>query len=191
MRTSTKHLWTIGLSGVLLAACGYDNGGAHRDVYTTPDQSSDVAYQGSIDANATMTDINPGQGLGMMIEYTSGGTWHVMFTCDTAKTNLSCNWSIDAYTLDGSDIGGIDVQNLDSDDAVTPDPKTKSAIHYDGITTTELDEFSFQANAGNPVEFYVWLSDEPEPYRYVFWIGDGWMNKGISGPYFDLTPNSP
>ncbi len=180
----------LGVSAMLLAACSYDNGSDHHYVDSSYQGSNPPIYRAAIDADATMTDIIPGQGVGMMIEYSSGGTWHVKFTCDTSITNLSCLWSIDAQSLDGSSIGGIDVQLLDSGDVVTPG-STNDRLSYDGTTTTELDTFSFQADAGKPIGFDIWLQGEPEPNRYVFWIGDGWLNKGISGPSFDLSPNSP
>ena len=189
MRAFTKHISLLGVSATLLAACGYDNGPDYR--YVASSNQPPPIYQATIDTDATMTDLNPGQGVGMMIEYGSGGTWYVKFTCDTAKTNLSCAWSINAQSLDKSNIGGIDVQHLDSEDSVThPTPDELDVIWYDGITTTELDAFSFQADPGKPIGFDISLPGEPEPNRYVFWIGDGWLNKGISGPDFDLTPSS-
>jgi hypothetical protein len=190
MRASAKYISLLGVSATLLAACGYDNGSDHHYVDSSI-QDNPIIYSATIDADATMTNLNPGQGVGMMIEYGSGGTWYVKFTCDTSKTNLPCLWSIDAQSLDGSSLGGVDVQQLDSEDAVTPQPKKPYSLMYDGITTTELDSFSFQADAGKPIGFDVWLQDEYEPNRFVFWIGDGWLNKGISGPSFDLYPNSP
>ncbi len=170
----------------LLAACSYDNGSSYR--YVDQSQTTPV-YSAGIDADAKLENVAPGEGVGMMIEYSSGGTWRVQFTCDTAKTNLQCYWGIDVLSLDASPIGGIDEQNLDSFDSITR--QSPDVFYFDGLTTTELDAFTFQADAGKPVGFHVWLQDEPEPYRYVFWISDGWLNRGISGPDFDLYPNTP
>ena len=180
----------IALGSLVSMACAYDNGPA---VETFPGDGSQNApiYKATIDADATMTGIKPGEGVGMFVEYGVGGTWTVKFSCDTNTTNITCPWSIDAQTLDGTAISpsGVDVQKLDSDDAVTH--SRPDLLRYDGLTTTELDEFSFQIGAGKPVGFDIWLLNEPNPNRYVFWIGDGGLNKGISGPDFDLYPNQP
>ena len=178
----------FGLSSLLVVACGYDNGSGYHYVDSSQSDNPPV-YSSTIDADATLENVNPGEGVGLMIEYRAGGTWHIQFTCDTAKTNLECYWQIDAQTLDGSSIGGIDVQGLDNLDAVTQ--KSADLIWYQGLTTTELDQFSFQADPGKPIGFDIWLQNEAEPNRYVFWISDGWLNRGISGPDFNLYPNAP
>jgi hypothetical protein len=182
----------IALGSLVSTACAYDNG---QTVETIPDNSSQNApiYKATIDADATMTGIVPGDGVGMFVEYGVGGTWTVKFSCDTNATtaNYTCPWSIDAQTLDGTAISGVDVQKLDSDDAVTQSLSRPDQLRYDGLTTTEIDEFSFQVGAGKPVGFEIWLNYEPNPNRYVFWIGDGGLNKGISGPKFNLYPNQP
>ncbi len=178
----STRIAAIGLVPLALAACGYDNG-PETPVY--PAQPVTVVTA-DIDADATMANIVPGK-LGMYLEYATGGTWTVMFTCDTVTSGLTCPWSIDALTLDGSAISGINVQLLDSQDVVNhPQPDT---LTYDGITTNELDQFSFQVGAGLPVGFDIALQGEPDPNRYVFWIGDGGLNLGISSTSFNLYPN--
>jgi len=178
----------LGLSSLLVVACGYDNGSNYHYVDSSQTSNPQI-YTSTIDANATLENVNPGEGVGLMIEYNAGGTWRIQFTCDTATTNLECDWQLDAQTLDGSSIGGIDVQGLDNLDEVTQ--KSADVILYEGLTTTELDQFSFQAEPGKPIGFDVWLQNEAEPNRYVFWIGDGWLNRGISGTSFNLHPNTP
>ncbi len=185
------RLSTFTLCATLLTACGYDNGSGYRyvDPNQDPNQGDPVIYSADIDTDATLENVVPGEGVGMMIEYFAGGTWRVQFTCDTAVTDLQCYWSINAQSLDGSSIGGVDVQHLDPDDAI--DRPYPDVIWYDGLNTTELDRFTFQADPGKPIGFDVYLDGEPEPNRYVFWISDGWLNRGISGASFDLYPKTP
>ncbi len=191
MRQSGIRISAAILFGLLLVACGYDNGPETQPYYSNTSSAGGNIATADIDADATMSNIKPGTGLGMFIEYATGGMWTVMFTCDTSVTSINCPWSINAQTLDGSAISGIDVQQLDpnatGNDVVNhPSP---DLVTYDGVTTTELNQFSFQVGAGLPVGFHVWLQDVPTPNRYVFWIGDGGLNLGVSAPSFNLYPN--
>ena len=193
MRQPRIRTTAFALIGLFSVACGYDNGSPTQPYYSNAGGS--YGTNGSIptadiDADATMSNLTPGEGVGMFIEYATGGLWTVRFTCDTTKTGITCPWSIDAQTLDQSAIAGIDVTQLDpnnpGEDLV--DHPSPELLKYDGITTTEVDQFSFQVGAGLPVGFDIWLQYEPTPNRFVFWIGDGGLNRGVSSQSFDLYP---
>jgi len=183
MWNRSLKLTALGLSGFILGACGYDNGPVEQ-TYTAPNS----VVSANIDTDATMSDLAPGKGLGMFVEYTSGGTWTVKFTCDTDITSMTCPWHINALTVDGSPLGGVNSQSLDSEDIVNRPTDRGDTLTFDGITTTEIDQFSFQATPGTAVGFDVWLDNESYPNRYVFWIGDGGLNRGVSSASFDLYP---
>lgn len=190
MRQPRIRINAFALVGLLLVACGYDNGPETQPYYSNTSGAGDNIPTADIDADATMSNIKPGTGLGMFIEYVTGGTWTVMFTCDTSVTSINCPWSINAQTLDGSPISNIDVHQLDPNNTgndVVNHPSS-DLLTYDGVTTTELNQFSFQVGAGLSVGFDVWLQDVPTPNQYVFWIGDGGLNRGISAPSFNLNP---
>jgi hypothetical protein len=187
MRQLRNYESFLVLSALAFVACGYDNGPGYR--YVDQQQTNPTIFSANIDTDAALGNVVAGEGVGMMIEYRTGGTWMVQFSCDTAKTNLQCYWSVNMQSLDGSAIGGVDQQHLDNMDAVTR--QSADVLWYDGLTTTEVDQFTFQTDAGKPIGFDVWLQDESEPNRYVFWIGDGWLNRGMAGPSFDLYPTSP
>lgn len=175
MRRRSVQLTALGLIG-LASACGYDN-----DNGPAAEPYNGIAVA-NIDTDATMTNVNPGTGVGMFVEYATGGTWTVQFTCDTDISKLTCPWSVQAQTLDQSSIVGI------------TDPKMTQTqpyiINYDTVTLSNVDRFTFQtAVAGTPVGFDIWLTYENYPNSFVFWIGDGALNKGITYPSFDLHPN--
>ena len=176
----STRIGAVALCSLAFLACGYDNGPENQD-YQGIDTQSETIPNANIDADATMDNINPGTGVGMFVQYATGGTWTVEFTCDTTITGLNCPWSINAQTLDGSPISGVDVSVVNQ-----PSP---GLITYEVTTTTELDRITFQVGAGYPVGFDVWLQGERNPNRYVFWIGDGGLNRGISLPSFNLYPN--
>jgi hypothetical protein len=76
------RLSTFTLCATLLTACGYDNGSGYRyvDPNQDPNQGDPVIYSADIDTDATLENVVPGEGVGMMIEYFAGGTWRVLFT---------------------------------------------------------------------------------------------------------------
>src|SRR5690606_41867852 len=75
--------WLIPL--VALAACS----GARDTATGTTQQEVPAAV---IDTDATLADIEPGRGVGLFVEYASGGHWRVCVTCDTLESELGCQW---------------------------------------------------------------------------------------------------
>jgi hypothetical protein len=177
MRHSRLRSTLPALIGLCSVGCGYDNGPVTQSYNSNSGGGGVGIAVADIDADATMSNVEPGR-LGMFIEYATGGTWTVKFTCDTPETNIPCPWSINAQTLNKSAISGLDVHQLDSGEDLVRQP-SPDLLMYDGITT------------GLPIGFDVWLQYEPNPNRYVFWIGDGGLNRGISSPSFDLYPPPP
>ncbi len=174
MGKRSVQLTAIALVG-FATACGYDN-----EDGPVVQPSSDIAVA-NIDTDATMSNIVAGAGVGMFVEYATGGAWKLQFTCDTNDANLSCPWTVQAQTLDTSEISGI------SDSKISQ--SSSYLITYETVTTkADVDSFTFQTSAGTPVGFDVWLKYEDYPHRYVFWIGDGALNSGITSPSFDLYP---
>ena len=175
MRKKSMQLTAVVLIG-LATACGYDNGDG-----PVVEPSGGGISVATIDTNAKMTNINPGEGVGMFIEYAEGGFWTAQFTCDTPNSKITCPWSVQAQTLDYSDISGVI-------DPKATQPKT-NIVTYDTVTISDVDRFTFQTAPGAAVGFDIWLTYEDYPNRFVFWIGDGALNQGITYPSFDLHPN--
>src|SRR5262249_23126380 len=59
-----------------------------------------------VDVNNDKTmNASPGEGVGVFIEYGTGGHWHVWWTCDTSVNTqgpLTCDFSIRATVTKGS-----------------------------------------------------------------------------------------
>ena len=165
-----------------LSACGYDNDS--KDVLNPAVPEIALA---TIDTDATMENLDTG--VGMYIEYQSGGTWRLQFGCDTASSNLDCRWSVRALTLDFSTIRSSDASGLDGDDRFST--SSDGQLGLDTVTTTEIDQVSFEVDPGTSMGFDIWLEGEAYPNRYVYWISDGGLNQGISSPSFNLSPSEP
>ena len=56
---------------------------------TTPMQPEQV----SVDTGAALT-VTPGQGVGVFVEYTSGGQWTITTSCDTLESQYACGFDL-------------------------------------------------------------------------------------------------
>jgi hypothetical protein len=163
----------------LSVACGYDNGDVQR---TEPNEA--VVVPGSIDTGATMTNVD--SGVGVFVEYATGGKWTLQVGCDTATTDLDCLWDIYAYTPIGDHILSSESIDLESDDVLT--------VQSDGelwLSTTigaDLDGVSFVTEPGEPVTFDLLLDGERHPERFFFYISSGSVVNGEASPVIELRP---
>ena len=55
-----------------------------------------------VDTGGTLV-TTPGNGIGVYVEYQSGGHWRVSWTCDSSLTNLSCSLRRRRHRRDGDD----------------------------------------------------------------------------------------
>src|SRR4051812_23745402 len=70
-----------------------------------------------VDSDKTMS-VDAGQGVGVFVEYQTGGNWHVWWTCDTAQTRQNCHYAVNIKTLDQSTITLSATDGLASADSV-------------------------------------------------------------------------
>ncbi len=167
---------------LLAAGCQYDDSGLDRVEYEPVQVPEDV-----IDTGATFEDF--GAGVGMFVEYESGGTWRLTFSCDTQVSQTSCVWTVYAQTLDASSVLGSEGIEFEASDYLAS--STEGFIEMQTVTELDLDVVEFRVAEGMAVGFDVWLHGDPNPERYVYWIAEGGVNYGISSPSFDLVPTEP
>jgi hypothetical protein len=125
-----------------------------------------------VDTNATLV-TTPGNGIGVYVEYESGGHWSVSWTCDSSLTNLSCNFTVDASVTSGTivDTG----TTVGAGDAVTQ--ANPSQIEAVTVTTTEVDGMTFDTTPGAQVTVSVSLN---APVSFFF-VQNNKVNGGYQG----------
>ncbi|MGH7271615.1 MAG: hypothetical protein ACREJ3_14385 [Polyangiaceae bacterium] len=175
----------------LLAGCGdsgnaggrYGGGAGYGGTGSaTPPSLVDV------DANGTLT-VSPGQGVGVFIQYQTGGHWQVSWTCDTAQSTLSCNFQVDISSAT-SPIESAQPQSFASSDTFTQvsgqeiDSTTTTAISTQGVTfdTAPGDEITVDAQI-----------DGQRSGTILFFDQNGQVNGGYAGSVADpliLRPSS-
>jgi hypothetical protein len=139
-----------------------------------------------VDTGGTLL-TTPGNGIGVYVEYQTGGLWRVSWTCDTALTNLSCNFVVDASVTVGA-ITNPEGDGLEAGDALSqPNPQQIEAVT---TTTTGVDAMLFDATPGASITLTVTLN---APVSFFF-VQDNQVNGGYKGALTNplmLQPSSP
>jgi hypothetical protein len=173
---------------VALLACGYSREDRHHhdvdDGVPVEEETTEVA-QASIDADATM-EVEPGVGVGVFVEYASGGTWRIYASCDTNVSGYRCDWDVLVTPLEGG-LEFLGEEGLEAGDLVAD---VDGSLNLIATNTHDFDGFLFAAEPGATVRVDVYLDGVPSP-RYVYWVGDGAVHRGAPTNPIDLAPSSP
>jgi hypothetical protein len=125
-----------------------------------------------IDTDQTMS-ASPGDGVGVFVEYKTGGGWHVWWTCDTNTSGQSCNFNIKiSATTAISNVATTG--NAHASDAVP------GALSFQTITGASIDGVSFQTGAGDVITLDATVDGAPNG-SFVFFVQDGKVNGGYTG----------
>lgn len=188
----------VALAGSL-AACVIENDGPRRyrsdpdstGVVVTPPSSSSSSSSGAtsdpapsggtaamlveIDSNQTM-NAQPGEGVGVFVEYEKGGHWHVWWTCDTNQTGQSCDFSVSLAAATGN-IANVDATELAGGlySSATP-----SRLEARSSTSTDVKGFRFDTDAGAVITLEASLGDIKDG-SFLFFVQDGKVNGGFQG----------
>jgi len=128
-----------------------------------------------VDTDQTMT-ADPGQGVGVFVEYGTGGKWHIWLTCDTAKTSQECDFTVDATVTVGT-ITNLDASQLAGGVATSPTP---SSVHARITVSNDVRGVAFTTNPGVALTVRAALSDVTDG-SFLFFVQDGKVNGGFQG----------
>ncbi len=139
-----------------------------------------------VDTGGTLV-TTPGNGIGVYVEYQTGGLWRISWTCDTALTSLSCNFVVDASVTVGA-ITSPEGDGLEAGDSLSQaGPQQIEAVT---TTTTGVDAMLFDATPGAAITLTVTLN---APVSFFF-VQDNQVNGGYKGALTNplmLQPSSP
>ncbi len=139
-----------------------------------------------VDANQTL-ESTPGQGIGVYVEYETGGHWRVTWTCDTGLTNLSCNFVVDASVTTGAITNPTAA--ISSDNASLRQLSAQD-VQSTTLTTSSVDGVFFDTSPGAKLTVSVQLN---APVSFFF-VQDGKVNGGYQGPLTNpliFEPSAP
>jgi hypothetical protein len=142
--------------------------------------------EASIDAGGILI-LDPGR-VGATAEYLGDGAWRFATACDTAITNVRCNWQLTVTPLDGA-ITNIAPETLENDDFLEPGGATDESVVFDAITDVDIDGFTLDATPGATLRVDVAL-DGACGGPFFFWLDRDEPLAGIT-PSIELTPSEP
>ncbi|MFO0760848.1 MAG: hypothetical protein U0359_30505 [Byssovorax sp.] len=197
MKLGSLAAWTTVLTlaaGVASIGCIVEDGsgGTNPPPDTTP--QLDDPREVSITPDKTL-DSPPGEGVGMFVEYATGGHWHVYTTCDSLVTSnndgsqVSCAFDAFFTVVDGSGkITNAVGENLEGKDAVTV--AGDGTVHLFADTDTDTDGITFDTAPGAVIELEAYLDGNPEP-RFIYWFGDTILHAGAPTDPVQFRPSAP
>jgi hypothetical protein len=153
----------------------------------TPDPNPPVeTMKVAIDADKTMT-TEPGEGVGLFIEYATGGHWHVYTACDTNLSSFACAFDVIVSVIDpATEISNVKTENLTGEEDFIQVDGT-AEVHLYTKTTTALNGVTFDATPGAVLEVDTYLDNKPGEH-FVYWIGEGVLHTGAPSNPLQLSP---
>lgn len=128
-----------------------------------------------IDTDQVMT-ADPGQGVGVFIEYAKGGKWHIWWTCDTQQTNQDCTYAVSA-TASAGNIENVDSAELQGGTTSTP---TASRVEARSTTTSQVHGITFHTKPGAVITVEASVGGIKDG-KFLFFVQNGKVNGGFSG----------
>ena len=136
-----------------------------------------------VDTNQTMTAVG-GDGVGVFVEYKSGGHWAVWWTCDTTRSKLGCT-----FTITGTAAGNLKNLTGDKDAQLV-----NGGLSVSSTVATEVHEIGFDTNPGEKLTLNAKVAGIDPTSSLFFFVQDGKINGGFTGKLTNpliFQPSSP
>jgi hypothetical protein len=175
---------SLGLGGCVFVDDRDDGMGGYAP---PPPQSNVEPMLVSIDADATIT-AEPGEGVGLFVEYAAGGTWRIWSTCDTNYSNVACVFDVAASVDDASELTDVFGEDLDGHDEIGFIDFASAYMHAE--VSSDIDGMKLITTPGAILRVETYLDGVPQP-RFVYWFGDGVLHTGAPTNPVDFEPSAP
>lgn len=148
----------------------------------------DTPKQVAITPDKTL-QADAGEGVGIFVEYATGGHWHVWTACDTNRSKLACDFEIFAIPEKGAKISNVQAaEALEAGDSA--DELSDGSAHLSASTSAEFDGMTFDATPGALVELEIYFDGIPDPH-IIFWYGNDTLHTGAPTDPIDFIPDAP
>jgi hypothetical protein len=151
-----------------------------------PDETPSAQPQTvGIDVDAKL-NATPGDGVGVLVQYATGGHWTLSTTCDTNTSGVACGFDLFASGVDPmTTISNPQGQNLAGEDKIAL--QSDGSVHLSTLTSTNVNGMTFDATENATVELEMYLDGELQE-RFIYWVGDGVIHTGAPTNPIDFKP---
>lgn len=140
----------------------------------------------TVDTGAELA-TEAGKGAGLLVEYMTGGHWHIFAVCDTAVSGYSCNFDVTAQVIGGK-VSELQGEELESSDVVTSYCADTAVL---GVTTSnDFDGMWFTTTPGATVRVTVALGETLYPDTF-FWTSGAVVHGDAGANPVEFTPTAP
>ena len=185
MKSVLARAFVIGVAATAFAGCDCDCDDHYHDDGYYGGTCSDQVRESRIDADQAL-EVTPGDGVGVFIEYQSGGRWHVFVSCDTARSGYACNYDITVQPVGLSQIIQVSPDGLENDD-------TASLLGGDFaklVTRTDFDFDGYYVDLEPGVTLNVEAYLDNSCTNYLYWFGDGGVHSSAPSMPLNLVPSA-
>ena len=199
VKVGSLALWSTVLT--LTAALGFVGSGCiiidehdedewEDDGFVPPpdDTVPDEPMLAVIDADAVIS-AEPGEGVGLFVEYKQGGSWHLWTSCDTNYSGVSCAFDVVVSVDTASEIIDVVEEGLEDFDQAGRGEEPGTAFLV-ADTDSGTDGATIETTPGAILRVDLLLDGKAEP-RFIYWFGDGVLHQGAPTNPIDLEPNTP
>ena len=140
-----------------------------------------------IDADATLP-LEPGESVGLFVQYARGGHWNLSTTCDTRTSRESCAFDVIVSPAPGASFSSMEGRGLSRAD--TLDLRSDGTVRLVTATSFGTDGLTFDSDPGELVRIDALLDGEDQP-RLVHVVSEGAVVDGVPTNPVDLSPSAP
>jgi len=148
---------------------------------------ADDPVQVGIDTGRAV-DAEPGEGVGVFVEYAEGGVWRLWTSCDTTYSGATCEFDIQVTVDDGSELLSVGAEDLEDGDQAGAYDEFSGFLQTD--TTDDADGVRFETTPGAVLRVDTFLDGQAQP-RFVYWVGDDVVHAGAPTNPVDFVPSAP
>ncbi len=173
---ATALAFSLGAAGCVIESSSSSSGRGYGDVgspaATTPSQGGPSPVLVEVDTNARL-QADPGEGVGVFVEYGAGGKWHVFWSCDTKQTQRTCDYQVKVRAARGK-LTSV------TDDEGRPVATTAGEVSVRRTIGLKNDGLRFEGEPGGVVTLEVTLDGRTDDVLFFF-VQNGKQNGGYEG----------
>jgi hypothetical protein len=175
----------VGLMSATTACVIVDGGRDDRVIVVDPPIQP---MEMSIETDVSL-ESQPGEGVGVFVEYHYGGFYRVFTTCDTLYSGVACPLDIFMSVDTSSVIRSVTAVGLEGSDFVNVDD-FNGTVDLHVVTGSDYDEVEIETTPGAILRIEVLLDGVAQP-RFLYWYGNGVLHHGAPTSPVDLVPTVP